>query len=294
MPAQRGIRAIFMLLRPRQWTKNLLVFAGAVFGDRLGQPLAVGEAFLAFAAFCLASSALYVLNDLVDRPADALHPSKRLRPLAAGAVRPRKAALLVPVLAAGGLSLAALLPPLFGLGLGGYLVLGVLYTFVLKRVVIVDVLALSAGFVLRAAGGAWAVGVAISPWLLICTMLLALFLGIAKRRAELILSPATAALRTRAGSYSRETLDQMMAVVTSSTLMAYILYAFSDQTTRKFPSGLMPLTIPFVLYGIFRYLFLVYRRGEGGEPEAILLRDRPLMAGIVLWAAAVLAAVYIR
>jgi len=282
------------LLRPRQWTKNVLVFAGVVFADRLGVPGQAMAAVTAFVAFCLASSALYVLNDLMDREADALHPLKRLRPLASGAVRPRFAAPLVPVLSAAALSLALLLPPHFGLGLLAYMVLGVLYSLALKRVVIVDVLVISAGFVLRAAGGAWAVDVVISPWLLTCTMLLALFLAMAKRRAELVSAPRFAASRLRAGVYSRELLDQMMAVVTSSTLMAYVLYAFSEQTRDKFPSGLMPLTVPFVLYGIFRYLFLVYRRGEGGEPEALVLRDRPLMAGIALWVAAVLAAVYIR
>jgi len=282
------------LLRPRQWTKNTLVLAGVVFADRLGEPGLVRAAMVALAAFCLASSALYILNDLVDRKADVLHPLKRLRPLASGAVRPRSAAPLVPVLAAAALSLALLLPSAFGFGLAAYLVLGVLYSLFLKRFVIIDVLVIAAGFVLRAAGGAWAVGVAISPWLLTCTMLLALFLAMAKRRAELVSAPRFAARRLRAGAYSRELLDQMMAVVTSSTLMAYVLYAFSEQTRQKFPSGLMPLTVPFVLYGIFRYLFLMYRRGEGGEPEALVLRDRPLMAGIALWAAAVLAAVYIR
>lgn len=272
------------MLRPLQWSKNLLVLAPLAFARQAGVPEQAGRALLATAAFCLLSSSLYIFNDLRDREEDRRHPVRRRRPIVAGAVDEGTALVAAVLLAAAAFLLGSLLPSPAPLCLLGYAVLGVAYTLVLKHWVIVDVLALSAGFVLRAAAGAFAIQVEVSPWLLVCSMLLALFLAVAKRRHELLVSPSRAVM----GSYTPALLDQMTAVVTSSTLMSYVLYAFSDQTTRKFPSGLMPLTVPFVLFGIFRYLFLIYRRGAGGEPESVLFRDRPLLAAVVLWAASVL------
>ncbi len=275
------------LLRPRQWTKNAVVLAALLFARQWHDPDQVVRALGLAAAFCLASSAGYVFNDLKDREGDRRHPRTRLRPLASGAIRRTAARWLVPALAGAALLVA------WGAGaavgarwcLVGYLGLSAAYSLRLKRIAMVDVMTIAAGFVLRAAAGALAIGVAISPWLLICTALLALLLALAKRRmAGVGLPPAL-------GVYTPALLDQMIAVVTSCTLMAYILYTFSERTAAQFPSHLMPLTSTFVLFGIFRYLHLVYARGDGAEPETVLLRDRPMQVNLVLYVAAVFLAV---
>jgi len=290
----RVARDHIAVLRPLQWTKNLLVFAALLFARQSREPGQLGKAAVVFAAFCLVSSALYVFNDMRDRKADRLHPRKRLRPIPSGAVRLETASVLAPVLAVLGFLAARNAAPAALACLTGYLALGVFYSLFLKRIVIVDVLAIAAGFILRAAAGAYAIDVAISQWLLICTLLLALFLALAKRRHELVEFAKPLAQRSVLGEYTPALLDQMIAVVTSGTLMAYILYAFSEQTNAKFPSHLMPLTIPFVLYGIFRYLYLIYQRAEGGEPERLLVRDTPLLVNIVLYVLAVAAIVGAR
>ena len=288
MPPLKLSWAYLHALRPLQWTKNLLVFAALFFARQTGDWAQVRRAALVFAVFCLISSALYLFNDILDRKADRLNALKRGRPVASGAVHWEIATLLAMILAAAGLFVGRFAAPAALACVLGYLVLGVSYSLFLKRIVIVDILAVSAGFVLRAVAGAYAIAATISPWLLICTVLLALFLVTAKRRHELLASRRPQRQRSVLAMYSPALLDQMIAVVTSSTLMAYILYAFAEQTRDKFPSGLMPLTVPFVLYGIFRYLYLVYREAEGGDPEAILFRDWPLLAGVVLYVAVVL------
>lgn len=277
----------FRLLRPLQWSKNLLVLAALVFARQVGDPVQAQRALFMFAAFCLVASGLYVFNDLVDVGADRLHPRKRSRPLASGEIAWEVGTVLAPGLAAVALFLIHEAAPGAVACLVAYLATGVAYTLWLKRVVIVDVMVLAAGYVLRAAAGAYAIDVVISPWLLICTMLLALFLGLAKRRHELAESPGKAR-REVLGQYTPALLDQMIVMVASATLMAYILYAFAEQTVLKFPSRLMPVTIPFVLYGLFRYLFLIYRRGEGDEPETILVSDVPILATVVGFALTVL------
>ena len=283
--------SLIALLRPLQWTKNLLVFAALLFARRYAEPGEALRAVAMFAAFCRASSALYALNDCLDRAADRRHPRKRLRPVASGAVSPAAALALSLSLALGAFAAAWNLPAAAHECLIGYLGLGAAYSLFLKRVVVLDVLVVAFGFVLRAAAGGLAIEVEISPWLLICTMLLALFLAVAKRRHELLQAKTPAAQRPVLGEYTLALVDQMIAVTASCTLMAYVLYTFSEQTTRKFPSHLMPLTSLFVGFGLFRYLHLIYRRDLGGEPEALLVRDAPIRWTVLLYVLAVLLAV---
>ena len=285
------IQALIEELRPKQWTKNLLVFAALLFARQYGEPGQELRALAAFVAFCLASSALYALNDVLDRDADRRHPRKRLRPVASGVLSPAAALVVAVVSALSAFAAARSLNTLAHEALIGYLALGIAYSLFLKRVVIVDVLAVASGFVLRAAAGGFAIEVEISPWLLICTMLLALFLAVAKRRHEILQAKAPAVQRPVLGDYTPALLDQMIAVTTACTLMAYVLYTFSEATMRKFPSHLMPMTSLFVMFGLFRYLHLIYRRDEGGEPEALLVRDGPIRWTVILYVVAVLLAV---
>lgn len=287
------VRALVVSLRPGQWTKNLVVFAGLMFGRQLLNPEALAATLLAFTVFCALSGVVYLVNDVADREADRLHPKKRFRPIASG-VLPVRAALTAAVLIGGtALAAAAVLGTTF-LGVAVlYLVLLTLYSGPLKRVVIVDVLTIAAGFVIRAAAGAVAIQVPISHWLLVCTILLALFLALAKRRQELtMLADGAAGHRAILSEYSPALLDQMIAIVTASTLMAYALYTVSAETVAKFGTDRLLFTFPFPLYGIFRYLYLVHQRQGGGSPAEMLLRDRPLLACVATWALAVAAIIY--
>ena len=279
-PRRSPGRAALAALRPRQWTKNLLLFAGIVFAAKLGDAARWLDAWTAFAAYCAASSAGYLVNDVRDADADGAHPVKRLRPVARGELSSRTAVALAVALAAVAAALGALLGLQGLLFLGGFAALQLAYTFRLKHVVLVDVLAIGGLFVIRAAAGAAAVDVRISPWLLLCTALLALFLGLAKRRGELVLVGAEAAPgRPVLAGYSLALVDQLVAVVASSTLIAYALYTFTAH------SQAMMLTIPFVVFGIFRYLLLVHRHELGEEPESVLLSDVPILVTVALWAA---------
>jgi 4-hydroxybenzoate polyprenyltransferase len=280
-------------LRPGQWTKNLLLFAGLVFGGRLLDPAAVAAAALAFAVFCALSSAGYLFNDVRDRDADRRHPLKQSRPIASGELASSTALLAAGVLAAAGLAAAALIAPAFALVAAAYGALLVLYSVALKNIVIIDVLVIAGGFVLRAIGGAVAVRVPFSAWLLVCTTLLALFLGLSKRRHELmLLGDAAVDHRRILHEYSPYLLDQMIAVVTASTLIAYTFYAISAETAARLGTPRLGLTIPFVLYGIFRYLYLVHQKHGGGSPAAMLLTDRPLLACVGLWIGTVVVLLY--
>jgi 4-hydroxybenzoate polyprenyltransferase len=271
-------------MRLEQWTKNLLVFGGLMFGGRLLDPSAVWRAIAAFAIFCALSSTVYLFNDLADRDADRSHPLKRSRPLASGALAPQMAMLAAGVLAVVALSGAVLLGRPFALVAGGYLALLLLYSTSLKHVVIVDVLTIAGGFVLRAVAGAVVVDVPIGHWLVVCTTLLALFLALSKRRHELVLlGDGATGHRRILEEYSPYLLDQMIAVVTASTLIAYTLYATSTETAQRFGTDRLGLSVPFVLYGIFRYLYLVHQKRGGGSPAAMLLADRPLLACVALW-----------
>ena len=296
-PAQerRGglaLTGLLISMRPEQWTKNLIVFAALIFGHRLLDPAAVGLSLAAFLIFCAVSGVVYLVNDVGDRDADRLHPLKQRRPIASGELAAPVALGAAAIIAGGALVSAFWLRPAVGWIVVTYLGLFVWYSRALKHVVILDVLTIAMGFVLRAAGGAAAIGVPMSSWLLVCTILLALFLGLSKRRHELTLLAAGAAGHRRIlEEYNPYLLDQMISVVTASTLMAYIIYCASPETTEKFGTDQLVLTTPFPIYGIFRYLYLVHQRGAG-SPSEVLLTDRPLVACIALWGLAVIAIIY--
>lgn len=287
-----GISGVLLSLRPEQWTKNLIVFAALIFGQRLFDPAAVGRSLAAFFIFCALSGIVYLLNDVSDREADRLHPLKRGRPIAAGEVSPRLALTAAALLTTAALIGAFALRPEFGWIAVAYLGLFATYSRVLKHIVILDVLTIAIGFVLRAAAGAAAIEVPMSQWLLVCTILLALFLGLSKRRHELTsLANAATGHRKILEEYNPYLLDQMIGVVTASTLVAYIIYCTSPETTEKFHTTNLVLTTPFPIYGIFRYLYLVHMKGEG-SPSEVLLSDRPLVVCIALWGLAVIAIIY--
>ena len=274
-------RAALVAMRPRQWSKNLLLFAGLLFAAKLGDETRWLEALLAFALYCAASSAAYLVNDVRDAVQDRQHPIKRFRPVASGELPVRAAVALAGVLGAVAFAGAAVL----GLGsvgfLVGFLLLQAAYTAGLKQVVLIDVLAIAALFVVRASAGAEAVDVRISPWLLICTGLLALFLALAKRRAELVLVGAEETPgRPVLEGYSLALVDQLVTVVAASTVIAYSLYTFTARDSKA-----MMATVPFVLYGVFRYLLLLHRHDLGEEPENVLLSDGPLLLTVAAWAA---------
>ena len=284
--------AVFISIRPRQWVKNLFVFAGVIFSHRLFS-MDAGRALAAFAIFCALAGVVYLLNDVADRERDRAHPKKRLRPVASGALSVRAALTAAMVIAIVALAAAAALGGAFLLTAAVYVGLLVAYSIVLKHVVIVDVLTVATGFVLRAVAGAVAVDVDISGWLLICTVLIALFLALGKRRHEYLTLDAEAARhRPILAEYSAALLDQMIAVVTASTVTAYALYTMSPETVAKFDTRLLPATLPFVLYGIFRYLYLLYRRQLGGNPSELFLNDRALIVNTVLWIVAVVTIIY--
>lgn len=286
------MRDVVVSLRPRQWGKNLFVFAGLIFGQQLFSS-AVWAALAAFAIFCALSGAIYLLNDVADRERDRRHPRKRERPLAAGRLSPARAVVIALILIAGGLGAALGLSRGFAAAAAVYVALLGAYSAWLKHLVIADVLVVAFGFVLRAVAGALAVGVAISGWLIICTMLIALFLALGKRRHEVLtLGDDAREHRPILAEYSAALLDQMMAVVTASTVTAYALYTMSPETVAKFHTQLLPATLPFVLYGIFRYLYLLYRRQLGGNPSELFLNDRALLVNTGLWMLTVLLIIY--
>lgn len=279
-------------MRPRQWPKNGLVLAGLVFARQFVHPDQVLRAFLAVLLFCLISGAVYLINDLLDIEKDRLHPTKRRRPLASGQLPVPVAIVAAALAAVGGTVAAFVLSPAFAAVILGYLVLQAVYVTVLKHTVILDVMALASGFVLRAIGGAIVLNVPISPWLYVCTMLFALFISLGKRRQELLmLEGGAGGHRPALAQYSVAMLDQLVQVTGTSLLVSYILYTvFAENLPRNHS---MMLTIPFVLYGLFRYTYLVYVRGEGGSPEEILLRDRPSALCVALWGATAIIILYL-
>ena len=272
-------------LRPTQWIKNGVVFAGLVFGGKLLDPPAFAQATLAFILFCIISSGFYLINDVVDQQADQRHPLKRLRPVASGEIATRRALAAGVFLVATALvcSLALGLP--FFLAVLAYALLMAGYNLWFKRVVILDVFVIAAGFVVRAAAGALAVEVTISPWLLICTMLLALLIAFGKRRHEFLSLPEARDHRRNLEHYTPALLDQCVAITAMGSLLVYGLYTFDAESVPR--DHRLMLTIPLVAYGIFRYLFLLYRRGDGGAPEAMLVTDRPLLIALGAWAVTV-------
>ena len=293
-PTSSPVVLIVRSLRPQQWTKNLFVFAGLLFSGRLLDRTAWPAAIATFLIFCGLSGVVYLVNDVLDRTADAQHPIKRHRPIASGALSPGLALGTAVVLAAVCVAGATAINGSLTMAAVSYVALLAAYSVALKHFVIIDVLTLSAGFVLRAVAGAVAIGVPISHWLLVCTTLLALFIGLSKRRHELtLLSDGAAGHRPILQEYSPYLLDQMISVVTAATLVAYSVYTISSETAERLGSDRLGLTIPFVLYGIFRYLYLVHRRDGGGSPSELLLTDRPLLICVALWGAAVVLVIYV-
>lgn len=291
--AASNLVELLKTMRPRQWAKQAFVLAALVFDRKLFQPYYVSRTLLAILVFSLISSAVYALNDLADVEKDRAHPSKRHRPLASGRLSPAVAGAAVLVLVAVSLATAYLLSPGFLLVTALYFGLNVAYSFVLKEQLILDLLAIAAGFVLRVVAGVVVVDVArFSPWLYVCTTLLALFIAINKRRHEHVLLAENAENhRSTLAGYTLPLLDQFSMVVISATLMAYSLYTFSAPNLPDNHS--MMLTIPFVIYGLFRYMYLVQVKGMGGAPEEIVLRDKPLIVDVLLWSLAVGLVLYV-
>jgi 4-hydroxybenzoate polyprenyltransferase len=280
---------LFRNMRPKQWTKNAIIFAPLIFAQKFLDAHLVFVALMAFFIFCGLSGAVYILNDLLDIEQDRKHPLKCRRPLASGQLKPRTAlTFLIALLLAAGMCALLLLNWQFALIAAAYVVLQICYSLWLKHVVIIDVFCIASGFLLRVAAGAEAIEVTFSTWLFFCTILLSLFLALSKRRHELVLLEDGAVdHRKILFEYSTGLLDQMISIVTTATLIAYILYTVSAETVAKFGSDKLKYTIPFVLYGIFRYLYLIYQRNEGGSPEKVLLNDRPILVTVLLYGLAV-------
>ncbi|MSO62760.1 MAG: decaprenyl-phosphate phosphoribosyltransferase [Acidobacteria bacterium] len=293
METRSAVANLIVSLRPDQWTKNLIVFAALIFAVKLLDPAALALASAAFLIFCVLSGCVYLINDVSDRESDRQHPLKRLRPIASGALGAGTALAWAIGLSAVALAAAFALRPLFALAAAAYLALFVLYTHTLKHVVILDVMLIAIGFVLRAVAGGLVIGVPVSNWLLVCTILLALFLGLAKRRHEItMLADGASGHRRILEEYDPYLLDQMIAIVAAATLVVYIIYCASPETAERFGTELLVLTTPFPIYGIFRYLYLVHRKHGGGSPSDMLLRDRPLLGCVALWGIAVVLIIY--
>lgn len=275
---------LLQAMRPKQWAKNVFVFAGVFFDGKVLILSKLVSSIAAFAIFCLVSSAIYLINDLADIEGDRQHPVKRSRPLASGALSPLTAKIAAAVILGACLPAAFVMNAAFGGIVTAYAGVMVLYSFVLKHIVIIDVMTIAAGFVLRVFGGTTVVSVTrFSPWLYVCTTLGALFIAIGKRRHELLLLSEDASQhRSILEEYSIEFLDHMIAMMTSAILIAYSFYTFSAPNVPANHS--MMLTIPFVIYGVFRYLYLIHVKRKGGTPEEIALGDRPFLATLVLWA----------
>jgi len=286
-----NVRDITRLLRPRQWTKNLAVFAAIVFSGRLFDLPTLGTVAVAFVALSLVSSGHYAFNDAIDAERDRHHPLKRDRPVASGRIARPVAFGIAAALVGAGLALSASLTPLFASTIVGYVLLQGLYDAWLKNISIVDLLSIAAGFVLRAVGGAFVIRVPVSPWLVLCTGLLALFLAAAKRRHELVLLREVAAMhRPVLAEYSAELLDSFMVTLSAATVTSYALYTFFEAGA---PENSMMLTIPFVIYGVLRYQYLVLRKDGGGRPEDVLLGDLPMMIDIALWVVSAIVVLYV-
>ena len=280
-------------LRPDQWTKNLIVFAALVFGEQLLDPGAVARPFGAFGIFCVLSSAMYLVNDLSDRDRDRLHSAKTARPIAAGRVSPATALGAAGILIVSGGASAFLLEPRLALLALIFVGLLTLYSRVLRQVAILDVLAIAIGFVLRAMAGAVVVDVPISQWLLVCTLLLALFLGFTKRRQEVgVLGADAMQHRPTLGRYNPQLLDQLVSVVAAATLVSYAVYTTGAETVERFGTELLTLTIPFPIYGVLRYLMLIHDKAPNTGPSDILLRDRPLAVCLAGWTLSVAIIIY--
>jgi 4-hydroxybenzoate polyprenyltransferase len=287
------VKYILESARPRQWTKNCFVFAALLFSKNLFNVPLLFRAVFAFIIFCLLSGCVYLLNDIVDLTGDKIHPVKSRRPLASGRLGISEAMWVLVILTPLSLGASLYLNVSFFLVALTYVLAQLAYSFFLKHIVILDVFAVTLGFVLRVAAGALAIDVESSSWFLICATLLALFLALSKRRHELVTLELNAPSHRKVLSeYSPDLLDQMMSVVTASTVIAYSLYTMSEETITRVGTRNLIYTVPFVLYGIFRYLYLIHKKGEGGNPEMVLITDKPLMIDILLWVITVAIVLY--
>lgn len=281
---RRLVPSVVRALRPVQWIKNAVVFAALIFSRQLFVPGLAFRCALGFLVFCALSSAAYLLNDVHDVAADRLHPLKRQRPVAAGHVAVGTARAIALVLAGIGLGVALALDPAFGACAVAYLALQLAYSLALRKFILLDVIGISLGFVVRAAAGAALARVVPSPWLVICTFLLALFLALAKRRHELVLLDADAtAHRASLAHYTAAFLDQTLALVAAATVVAYTLYTLAPEVRAQLHTDALYVTLPIVVYGVLRYLWLVHRRDLGGDPTQHLLADAGLLGAVVLW-----------
>ena len=291
----RSLLGLFRTMRPKQWTKNVIIYAGLVFDGQLFQLNAFARVTLSFFLLCLAASTVYIINDLVDIERDKLHPKKKYRPLPSGQLPiplAISAAIALPIIA---IFISWLYSPVYAAILIIYIVINILYSFRLKHVVLIDVLTITAGYVLRVAGGAVVITVVkFSPWLYAVIALLALFLAITKRRQELLSLGASAGeARPIFKEYNLALLDEMLRTVSTSTLVAYILYTIESPSILLANTKLALITVPFVLYGLFRYMYLIYVKGEGSAPDEVLLKDHPLQMAILLWGASFIVVLYV-
>jgi 4-hydroxybenzoate polyprenyltransferase len=284
---------VVKLMRPAQWTKNGLLFVALVFSGSLTNTELLAKACFAFIVFSLISGAVYIINDILDADSDKLHPVKCKRPIASGQLAPSLAWSYVTILTVAALIGAFFVDFYFGLITVAYFVLFVMYSYSLKHVAIIDILTIAVGFVMRAAAGAFAINVEISSWLLLCTMLLALFIILGKRRHEILLLDKDATShRAVLNEYNCNFLDQMISVVTTATLITYSLYTIAPDTIAKFNTTALKYTVIFVLYGIFRYLYIIYKKEAGGRPEKDILTDLPTIINLLLWAMSVVWIIY--
>ena len=287
------IKFLILSMRPGQWIKNILIFAAIIFSRNLLYGTMLLKTIGAFFLFCCYSGSVYIMNDLIDIKSDQIHPIKRHRPLASGKLTKSTAVLGLGAIVLFSLSVGWLLGRAFFIVCLSYLLLQVAYSLIVKKIVILDVFSIAFGFVLRVIAGAELIHVPISSWLLICTMLLSLFLALSKRRQELVfLDEKATKHRMILQEYSPHLLDQMIAVVTSATVIAYALYTIAPETVQKFQTTQLIYTVPFILYGIFRYLYLIHRKNEGGSPEKVLITDKPLLINILIYAIVVILILY--
>ena len=282
------------LLRPKQWAKNAFLFAALVFSRHLFDAAIVMQSIKAFVVFCLTSSAMYILNDIFDVEADRLHPIKRNRPIVSGTVSVAAASIvgIILLMVAGAIGVS--LPSQFLIAVAVYIVLNIVYTFGLKRVVLVDVFIIGAGFLIRVVAGAYAINVEVSHWLILCTLFISLFLAVSKRRAEILLNNLTTSesARTVLREYDVQLVDQMMTIVAAGTVISYALYSVAERTVLMFGTEDLVFTTVFVLFGTFRYLFLVRHRSTEDNPTALLLSDLPMLVNVALWFLACVAIIY--
>lgn len=289
----RTVKYVFLSMRPEQWIKNAFIFLALIFSRNLFHTDLLLNVCVGFILFCFASSSIYIFNDIRDRDYDRAHPEKSKRPIAAGLLRVEEIGIIAFLLASVPLAAAYLINPLFFFVLATYLIINLFYTLGLKNIVILDVMCIASGFVLRVIAGTVLAGVAATDWLYICTITISLFLGFSKRRQELaVLGDHAGNRRKVLSEYSVPFLDQMIGVATACTVMSYALYTISPETVARFGTRHLISTIPFVLYGIFRYLYLLHKKDLGGNPASTILKDIPLVLNFILWLAAVVLIIY--